>query len=677
MGNIWSCIRRFSSTAAALLCVLVSGMAFSLTQREIGTILLNGTVKVNIYEGENLVGLGSGIMLSRDGYIGTNFHVISQAVDRNYRVVVEAENSSFKGEAEVRNWDQGQDFAVIKIKDTGGRIFHPIVPGDSDSMRPLDTIFVAGFPVTGVYKVQRGDLNSIQTFGGIRAFDISVLIDHGNSGGPVVDENGTLVGVSFSYHTKARSMNLAIRINDIKQIINDAVGGKFKSLVRDGNEVEGNNTQEISNLIVNGLEIKGKIDSGRDVDWFEVNRQEGTRPTFTITHDREHDFDFEVYSTKFLSARARGSESSVTCNVPGRCFVKVWSKKGSGHYRMKITPASRYDGGAELENNDVREMANPVGARTITGTLRGDDTTDWFVLGGQEGQRPTFTITHDAGSNFDFEVYSDETRVGSATGTGSPDVITCSVPGRCHVKVWRVSGEGAYSLDVNPRGGTDMEREPNNDRSSATLARGIVLKGTLDGNDTEDWFELGGQEGRNPTFTITHGTGCNFDFEVFSGNDLAGRAIGTGASDSLRCFVPGRCYVRIWRVSGSGDYTLSISAPDTRQPNIGGQEREPNNTRDKATLTRSMNLSGSLDGSDTEDWFELGGQEGTMPSFTIRHSNDCNFDFEVYSGNVVAGRGDATGPAETIRCMVPGRCFLKIWRVSGSGPYTMTVTRSR
>ncbi|HON77725.1 MAG TPA: hypothetical protein PK544_04485, partial [Spirochaetota bacterium] len=391
------------------------------------------------------------------------------------------------------------------------------------------------------------------------------------------------------------------------------------------------------------------------------------------------DFDFEVYSGKFVSARAGGSASgdSVTCNVPGRCFVKVWSKKGAGRYGVKITPGSRGDDGAELENNDVREMANPVRSRTITGALRGDDRTDWFVLGGQEGRRPTFTLTHDAGSNFDLEVYSDETRVGSATGTGSPDVITCSVPGRCHLKVWRVRGEGNYSIDINPRGGTDTEREPNNDRSSATLARGIVLKGTLAENDTEDWFELGGQEGRNPTFTITHGAGSNFDFEVFSGNDLAGRAIGTGATDSLRCFVPGRCYVRIWRVSGSGDYTITISAPDRRQPNLGGQEREPNNSRDKATLTRSMNLMGSLGGQDTEDWFELGGQEGTMPSFTIRHGNDCNYDFEVYSGNSVAGRGEGTGPFETIRCMVPGRCFIKVWRVRGSGPYTVTVTRNR
>nr|HPJ38147.1 hypothetical protein [Spirochaetota bacterium] len=94
-------------------------------------------------------------------------------------------------------------------------------------------------------------------------------------------------------------------------------------------------------------------------------------------------------------------------------------------------------------------------------------------------------------------------------------------------------------------------------------------------------------------------------------------------------------------------------------------------------LTRSMNLMGSLGGQDTEDWFELGGQEGTMPSFTIRHGNDCNYDFEVYSGNSVAGRGEGTGPFETIRCMVPGRCFIKVWRVRGSGPYTVTVTRNR
>ncbi len=71
---------------------------------------------------------------------------------------------------------------------------------------------------------------------------------------------------------------------------------------------------------------------------------------------------------------------------------------------------------------------------------------------------------------------------------------------------------------------------------------------------------------------------------------------------------------------------------------------EPNNSRETATLTRSMVLRGELSDRDAEDWFELGGQEGTMPGFTISHGQDANFDFEVFSSNVLMCSAIGEGP---------------------------------
>lgn len=659
------------------LCVIATS-AYPLGQREIGEILHRGTVKVAVYDGQNLVGHGSGFILTGDGFVGTNYHVIQAAVDRGYRLVVESADGDRKSEAEAHNWHFIRDFAVLKMKDAAGWSLAPIALGNSSSLRPLDAIYVAGFPVTGVYKVQRGEFNSLQSFGGVKALDISVLIDRGNSGGPVVDENGTLIGVSVAYMKQARSMNLAIRSNDIRDTIQAATAGKRKILVRDGRERERNNTMDESNLIVSGMTVTGSLGAGDDADWFEVNRQEGFRPTVELSRAAGGDFALEVYSDSFLTGKTagKGPVEGITCNVPGRCFLKVLRKGGSGDYTLRIRPAARSEtGGSELEINDRREIANPVTGTVIRGRTGGQDAGDWFVLGGQEGTRPTLTISHDASCNIDFEVYSDDTLVGRAAGAQSPETVTCSVPGRCYIRVWSARGEGDYTINLDPRGGTDDEREPNNDRTAATLVRSMAFRGELNASDTEDWFELNGQEGVFPTFAISHAGGANFDFEVFSGEVSVGRAVGTGQSDTLTARVPGRCFVRVWRVSGQGAYTVTVRTPVRRTPSVDGREIEPNNDRQGATLTQSMILLGGLDERDGEDWFELAGQEGTRPTFTIMHGSDANFDVEVYSGDELAGRALGAGASDRVSCTVPGRCFVRVIRVSGSGSYSVSIER--
>ena len=91
---------------------------------------------------------------------------------------------------------------------------------------------------------------------------------------------------------------------------------------------------------VGGTTINGVINGSGDVDWFYLNGQEGTNPTFTIYHDDSNDFDFVIYSGDDEAGSAYGVSSgdSTTCNVPGKCYVKVWSSHGSGWYRIEINP---------------------------------------------------------------------------------------------------------------------------------------------------------------------------------------------------------------------------------------------------------------------------------------------------------------------------------------------------
>lgn len=673
----------------SLIGMIWPGAIAAQTVRE---VLENTTVKVISYEGQSLVTFGSGFIFHKDGFIGTNFHVVKDALNKGQQVVVEFENKKERRAAEIKTWDDFIDFAVLKVEKIGNQDYPTIGIADSARIKYLDTLYVAGYPVSGVYKTQRGDINSIQSFSGKKYFDISVLIDGGNSGGPIVDTEGRLIGISVAYVKYARSMNLAIQSNDVSDIIQESLRGRRKQLIQE-KELESNNCRYAANFLLRGLVIKGHLGEASTSaekkldkeDWFELNGQESRCPTFILEHDKNCDFDFEVYSDFNVAGKATGTQKIISCNLPGRCLVKVSHVSGKGDYTLAVTPRTTV-GGAEIEPNNVMTMANiiPRTETSFQGRLDAKDTEDWFELSGQEGTNPWVTIVHDRNCNFDFEVYNNNVLVGRATEPLTTDSIQCNVPGSCYIRVWRVSGAGNYTIQVYNASDQNTAQpspyipergqEPNNERQQATYIQRMVIRDQLDEYDSVDWFALNGQEGDYPNFTLVHEAGSNFDFEVYSDQNLIGRANSTTGQDTFSGHVPGRCYLRVWRVSGSGSYTILIARgqpgpmPAESQSNTGA-ETEPNNSRATANKTNLRLIQGSLNQGDQEDWFILGGQQGSNPTFTITHDAGCDFDFDVYDNDTLVASATGTNPQDSISCRVQGKCFIRVYRVAGNGNY--------
>lgn len=219
----------------------------------------------------------------------------------------------------------------------------------------------------------------------------------------------------------------------------------------ENDEREPNGTKDQADTIPrNKFNIRGMIARPTDVDWFELMGQEGNHPTFAIEHAADVNFDFEVFNDDNSVGKAVGHNSgdSIDCTVPGKCYVKVWSARGIGNYRINFgTRASQND---EQEPNDTREKADPIPSNKmeIRGEIASASDIDWFVLSGQEGNHPTFAIEHTPNVDFDFEVYSDENTAGSATAPNSGDSITCAVPGKCFIRVWSANGTGAYKINI-------------------------------------------------------------------------------------------------------------------------------------------------------------------------------------------------------------------------------------
>jgi hypothetical protein len=229
------------------------------------------------------------------------------------------------------------------------------------------------------------------------------------------------------------------------------------AIAREGpDENEPNDTMAQADSI-DGLTIEGKIDERDHDDWYVLEGQEGTNPTFTLTFDEDNlEIDWEIYSGEEVVATMSdwGSPESTTVEVPSTCYIHVWWWSGSGDYTIDIEPADTTStdcaGEDEVESNDTKDLADSISGLEINGyACENDD--DWYVLEGQEGANPTFTMTFDEDTlEIDWEIYSGDEVVASALDWGSPDELSAEVPGTCYIHVWWYSGEGEYKIEIEP-----------------------------------------------------------------------------------------------------------------------------------------------------------------------------------------------------------------------------------
>ncbi|MDE7188523.1 MAG: trypsin-like peptidase domain-containing protein, partial [Muribaculaceae bacterium] len=173
-------------------------------------------------------GLGSGVILSADGYIVTNNHVIDGA---DKLEVLLNDNSTF--EATVIGTDEATDLALIKIETEG---LSPISFGDSDKLKIGEWVLAVGNPfgfnstvTAGIVSAKARSLNSGQNGGrtrmGIESFiQTDAALNPGNSGGALVNLSGELVGINSAIYSNTGSysgFSFAIPTTIVKKVMTD------------------------------------------------------------------------------------------------------------------------------------------------------------------------------------------------------------------------------------------------------------------------------------------------------------------------------------------------------------------------------------------------------------------------------------------------------------------------
>jgi len=161
-------------------------------------------------------GAGSGFIIDADGSILTNHHV----VERAERIIVKlSDGRTFR--ARVIGADPDTDIALIKVDGQSGL---PVAPlGDSSALRMGEWVCAIGNPLGYEHSVTVG----VVSFLGRKLFDMSLddyiqtdaAINFGNSGGPLINSRGEVIGINAAISSRASSIGFAVPINGASAVL--------------------------------------------------------------------------------------------------------------------------------------------------------------------------------------------------------------------------------------------------------------------------------------------------------------------------------------------------------------------------------------------------------------------------------------------------------------------------
>jgi len=176
------------------------------------------------------VATGTGFLFSSSDYVITSYHVVHGAKSIRVRLI-----NGERIDATVALKDTNNDIAILKLSQSPSSRQNIITLGDSSSVKTGDRVFTYGFPLVDLLgdaepRYSEGFINSLSGISNDpRLFQVSIPIQPGNSGGPVFNEKGELIGIATSsidsvqtqkvFGTIPQNVNFAIKSSYIKSLL--------------------------------------------------------------------------------------------------------------------------------------------------------------------------------------------------------------------------------------------------------------------------------------------------------------------------------------------------------------------------------------------------------------------------------------------------------------------------
>ena len=280
------------------------------TTKEIFDLINPGTVEIKTYRlNHQYWGLGSGFFISEDGLLLTNYHVIEEA--RAYQVTTS--DGTVYDVTRVVAYDIDKDIAILKVNTKGKKMPYleiaPELPAVGDAVYAIGSslgltgTFSSGI-VSYVNRTVKGipNVNFIQT---------TTPISSGNSGGPLVNDKGYVIGINSASYTEGQNLNLAVEISQYRDLkeVNLTPEGLFQKegkILWYFGEKTAEETWEskTGQYLENGTTVTSSITNKDDEDYYMVASPKDTAALLImIKADSEKGLeDIAYYFTPFYSS---------------------------------------------------------------------------------------------------------------------------------------------------------------------------------------------------------------------------------------------------------------------------------------------------------------------------------------------------------------------------------------
>jgi len=183
------------------------------------------TIKTN-------VGQGTGFIISDDGYIVTNAHVLADSNGYLAQGIKAVTSEQVEKSATFIGYNSNLDLALLKI----GGTYQSIELGNSDDLKIGEKVIAIGNPLGLQFSVSEGIISAINrdvASNGLPAYiQTDAALNPGNSGGPLINKEGKVVGINNFKISSGESLGFALESNYIKEAVNNIANEKLnRSLI--------------------------------------------------------------------------------------------------------------------------------------------------------------------------------------------------------------------------------------------------------------------------------------------------------------------------------------------------------------------------------------------------------------------------------------------------------------
>jgi putative serine protease PepD len=333
-----------SSEPTASNSTLTAAQIYSNVHKSVVEITV-GSVQVDPFGGEQQQrGQGSGFVIDSDGHIVTNDHVVEGADTVSVRFW-----NGDTYDATVVGTDASTDLAVIKV-DAPDSVLHPLTVGDSSDVQVGNTVFALGSPfgledsfTSGIVSALHRSIEARNGFSINDSIQTDAAINHGNSGGPLLNSSGEVIGVNaqIAGNTGANvGVGFAIPSNTVKKIADQLIAS---------GEVEhaylGVQVQDVPASVAEEL---GLVEGVQIADWPETDTQTPAQKAGLRAATGQKTIDGEPYSTggdvitAIEGEKVTSSEElqrAIDAKKPGDTIKVTYWRNGDSHtVDVKLTP---------------------------------------------------------------------------------------------------------------------------------------------------------------------------------------------------------------------------------------------------------------------------------------------------------------------------------------------------